>query len=91
MSKENPWLKSPATDLTNKAKPGQEVQVTYATGITYNGGTVVNGEWFAGYDVPPPIVPNGFELYHIGVGLDLNSHPPRATAILREVESDGNN
>ena len=82
MSKKNPWFKYPATDLTSKAKLGQQVTVTYAIGISYNGGTVIDDEWFAGYEVPPPIVPDGFKLVHIGVGLNLNAAPPRATALL---------
>ena len=82
MSKENPWFKCPATNLTSKAKPGERVTVTYAAGISYNGGTVINGEWFAGYEVPPPIIPAGYKLVHIGVGLNLNAAPPMATALL---------
>lgn len=85
MSKEKPWLKYPATDLTKKAKPGKSVTVTYAVGMSYNGGIVEKGEWFAGYEVPPPIVPEGFKLVGIGIGLCLNSAPPRATAILRQI------
>lgn len=88
MSKENPWFVWPPTDLTFKAKPGERVTITYATGISYNGGTVIDGEWFAGYEVPPPIIPAGYELVHIGVGLDLNSHPPRATALLVPINKE---
>lgn len=82
MSKENPWFAYPATDLTSKAKPNKKVTVTYAVSYSYNGGIVENGEWFAGYDVPPPIVPEGYELRSLGMGLELNAHPPRATALL---------
>ena len=49
------------------------------------GDIVEKGEWFAGYEVPPPIVPEGFKLVGIGIGLCLNSAPPRATAILRQI------
>lgn len=84
MSKENPWFAYPATDLTSKAKPNKKVTVTYAVSYSYsyNGGIVENGEWFVGYDVPPPIIPEGYELRSLGMGLELNAHSPRATALL---------
>ena len=87
MSKENPWCKVPAPDLTKKAKPGKSVQVTFPVSCSYNGGTVIKGEWFAGYKVEKPIVPAGYELVSIGVGLELNAHPPSCTMILRQVKS----
>ena len=86
MSKENPWYEVPATDLTKNAKPGKKIRVTYAVGYSYNGGTVVNGEWFAGFKVPPPIVPAGYKLIGLAVGLELNAHPPQATALLAPIE-----
>ena len=88
MSKENPWFACPATDLTKKAKPGKKVQVTYAVSYSYNGGIVENGEWFAGYKVPPPIVPEGYELIDRGIGLEMNAHPPFATALLSHMTAE---
>jgi len=70
------------TDLTKHAGKTKPVQVTYAISYNYNGGIVVDDKWYAGYDVPPPIVPAGFELKGMGVGADFNSRPPRATALL---------
>lgn len=77
-------LKVAAPDLTSKAKPGERVMVTYPVSITYNGGAVINGQWYSGYEVPPPIVPRGYKLVGLGVGLQMNAHPPYATAMLEE-------
>ena len=85
MSRENRYYHCAATNLTSKAKPGKGKQVTYRAGITYNGGTVIDGEWYAGYAVPPPIIPVGYELVDLGIGLELNSRPPQATALLRHM------
>lgn len=87
MSRENPWIRLPGTNLTKKAQPGKKVKVTYAVGVSYNGGTVVNDEWFAGYEVGEPIIPEGYELKDLGCGLELNCAPPRATALLVQKEN----
>jgi hypothetical protein len=63
---------------------GRGILVTFPVSIRYNGGTVINGEWYAGYDVPAPSVPKGFEFVGIGIGLQLNDKPPYATQLLRE-------
>lgn len=76
------WFHVAAPDLTSKAKPGESVRITYPVSISYNGGTVIEDKWYAGYKVPAPIVPRGYELRDIGCGLELNSHPPLATADL---------
>lgn len=60
--------------------------VTYPVSYRYNGGTIVDGEWYEGYEVPPPDVPKGFSLVGIGCGLQLNAHPPYATAYLKPDE-----
>lgn len=75
----------PGTDLRGKAKPGKRVTVQIAVSQSYNGGTVVDGKWYSGYRVAPPTIPAGYELSDIGVGLCLNSCPPIATKVLREV------
>jgi hypothetical protein len=76
----------PAPDLTKKARPGRKVEVTFPVSFSgYNGGTVVGGKWYSGFKVPEPIVPPGFKLKDIGVGLQLNAHPPYATMILEPI------
>ncbi len=85
MSKENPWIQIAGEDLSKKARPGHGKLVTYPVSYSYNGGTVVNDEWFAGYEVGPPVIPAGYELISLGYGLDLNYRPPRATALLRQI------
>jgi len=52
---------------------------------TYNGGTVIGGVWYDGYECPPPIVPDGYELTDYmggGWGFDFNSKPPTAMQLL---------
>jgi len=80
------FLHFPAPDLTSKAKPGKKVEVTYPVSYSYNGGTVIDDKWYAGYEVPKPIVPKGYKLTSIGVGLQLNAHPPYATMILEPID-----
>jgi hypothetical protein len=79
------YFKCAVPDLTKKAKPGKRVTVHYGTSISYNGGTVIDGKWYAGYEVPDPIVPPGYELVSIGCGLEMNCHPPQATRILQPI------
>jgi hypothetical protein len=86
--KEDRFFHVAAPDLTSKAKPGKSVTVRYPVSISYNGGTVVNDKWCAGYIVPPPIVPAGYELVDLCVGLELNAHPPMATKILRSIKHE---
>lgn len=43
--------------------------------IRYNGGTVVNGKWCKGFDIPKPKLPKGYRLYS-SWGAYLNCHPP---------------
>ena len=73
-------------------------EVTYPVSIRYNGGMTLNekGEmlysakqkgqfkWYEGYSVPRPKVLKGYELVNIGVGYQLNAHPPYATMVLRK-------
>lgn len=60
--------------------------VSYPVSYTYNGGIVIDDEWYEGYEVPPPRVPKGFELCSIHCGLQLNACPPYATAYLRPLD-----
>jgi len=57
--------------------------VHYPVSYTYNGGIVVDGQWYAGIHVPSPNIPEGFALVGIGVGLQLNARPPYATMLLK--------
>ncbi len=68
-----------APDLTKKKVPST---VKFPVSITYNGGTVIDGKWYSGYEVPEPILPPGTELVGMGMGLELNAHPPRIVAVL---------
>lgn len=77
----------PATELRGEAtKDGKEVQ--YAVSYEYNGGIVISGKWYKGFKVPPPILPYGYKLVGIGVGLELNAKPPLATARLVPISKD---
>ena len=55
-------------------------EVTFPCSITYNGGTIINGEWYSGYEVP-----KGFELVSLGVGAQLNARPPYSTMLLKKI------
>lgn len=59
-------------------------EVTYPVSYKYNGGYVMHGDdqWYAGFYVPEPVVPAGWKLVGIGVGLQLNARPPYATMLL---------
>jgi len=69
-------------------------EVTYPVSYKYNGGIILTPEgkfdmlcknpksqWYDGFKIPKPIVPEGFELRCIGVGL-IMSYPPYATSLL---------
>jgi len=60
--------------------------VRYLSGYRYNGGIVVDSEWYEGFEVDPPTIPAGFELINIGIGLYMNAQPPIATAFLKPKE-----
>jgi len=79
----------PAPDLrgqerTKQGKLLDSVEVTYPVSYRYNGGTIIDDEWYTGYEVPPPILPDGYELVNIGVGLQLNARPPYATMLMKK-------
>lgn len=82
------YFNAPATDLSKVKIPKKKLykEVRYAVSYTYNGGTVVDGKWYQGYIVPPPILREGTKLEPVTCGLDLNSHPPRKVARLVYVE-----
>jgi len=85
MKSDDKFFHFPAPDLTKKARHDKRVEVTYPVSYTYNGGTVIDGKWYAGYEVPKPIVPKGYKLTGIGVGFQFNAHPPYATMILEPI------
>ena len=60
--------------------------VEYPVSCTYNGGISIGDEWYEGYEVPSPVVPDGYELVDIAVGLQLNACPPMATMYLKPIE-----
>jgi hypothetical protein len=68
-------------------KGHNSIEVEYPVSYRYNGGISIDGEWYTGYEVPPPAVPEGFELVSLGVGLQLNAKPPRQTMLLRRIKS----
>jgi len=59
-----------------------ECEVTFPVSYTYNGGIIIDGKWYKGFRVPYPKLREGFTLKTLGVGLDLNQKPPRATMLL---------
>lgn len=80
-----PYIHVPRPRLTatsGKSRGKGIREVTYPVSYTYNGGVVVQGEWYAGYQVLDPIIPEGARLVSIGVGLQLNARPPYATQLL---------
>lgn len=71
------------------------VEVTYPVSYRYNGGIILTpdgvmdiacrhpkSKWYAGFKVPPPVIPEGYELKSLGCGLQLNARPPFATNLL---------
>jgi len=60
------------------------IEVTHPVSIRYNGGTIIGDKWYRGYYVPDPIIPDGYKLVDIGVGLQLNARPPYATKLLKK-------
>lgn len=81
-------------ELDRKGRQRKSVEVTYPVSYRYNGGILLkpdgswdpdNGDWYPGYEVPRPILPDGYKIVGIGVGLQLNSRPPYATTILVKI------
>jgi len=57
-------------------------EISYPVSYRYNGGVIIDGELYAGYKVPPPIVPAGHTLTNRQCGLQLNAEPPHAMSTL---------
>ena len=81
-----PEIKPVSRKAKNAFFRGEGFEGTYPVSYTYNGGIIINDELYKGFKVPPPIVPDGYELVSIGVGLQLNSHPPYATVYVKKKE-----
>lgn len=77
-------FKAPTTNLSSY-QPKERCEVTYSVSYTYNGGIVINDEWYDGYEVPPPIISIDYGIIDIGVGLQLNAKPPYATGVLKPI------
>ena len=69
------FKKMPKAKLTVTEKWCNSFLVTFPVSYRYNGGIVIGNKWYEGFEVPRPKVPKGFELYSIGVGLQLNAQP----------------
>lgn len=70
-----------------KIKKGRtSIEVTFPVSYRYNGGIVLPEGWYPGYEVPPPILPDGYKLVSLGVGLQLNCRPPYATMLLKKID-----
>ena len=76
------WIRFPAPVLLAK-----EGRVSYPVSYEYNGGILIDEKQYAGYKVKPPVIPEGYILKSIGLGLNLNSKPPIATAYLQKKEN----
>jgi len=89
MSDKKEFVTLPSPDLTIGERWCDSFLVTYPVSYSYNGGFThypkkygKNGVWKQGFKVDSPIIPEGFELKGIGCGLQLNAHPPHATAMI---------
>lgn len=71
----------PPTDLRNKG----EGRVQFAVSYYYNGGIIIDDDWYPGVHVPGPILNPGWKLRSIGVGSQLNALPPLSTMFLERV------
>jgi hypothetical protein len=73
-----------APDLRGRLKGNKESEVvTYPVSYSYNGGTVIDHKWYAGFKVAKPLIDSDCELVDMAIGLQLNAHPPYATMCLR--------
>lgn len=57
-------------------------EITFPVSCIYNGGVIIDDEWYDGVEVPAPIVPKGYKFKDIVVGLESNAVPPWATYLL---------
>ena len=78
------FYKCPPTDLRghHPTKRSERCEVTYSVSQIYNGGIVIDDEWYDGYSVPAPLMNPDCAIISIAVGLQLNAHPPYATCLM---------
>jgi hypothetical protein len=85
-------FKVPSPDLSGwvrKIKGKRtSVEVTFPVSYRYNGGISIGEDWYPGYEVGAPIVPKGYKLISLGVGLQLNARPPYATMLLKRIDPE---
>lgn len=74
---ETEFMKMPAPVL-----PAREGKVSYPVSYAYNGGTIIAGKFYAGYEIPPPVIPAGFKVVELYMALQHNAHPPLKTVKL---------
>jgi hypothetical protein len=77
-------MKFPVPKLKKGKRWGSGTLVTFPVSYTYNGGICVGEDWYPGFEVPPPVVPEGYELVGMGIALQLNARPPYATMLLKK-------
>jgi hypothetical protein len=71
--------KTKQQDLTKtKIKKSGMTEVRVDTSYEYNGGIVLDGKHYKGYECPEPLLPEGYELKSQHCGLDLNAMPPKS-------------
>jgi len=76
------YKKFPTPQLTYGERWLDSYLVSFPVSYQYNGGIIIDGEHYDGIEVPSPIIPDGYTLKSIGVGLNLNYVPPYATRYL---------
>jgi len=74
------FIKLPAPVLAAK-----EGYVSYPVSYEYNGGTIYKGQYVKGFEIPEPVVPIGFKLVELYMGLQHNAHPPLKTSKLKRI------
>jgi hypothetical protein len=65
-----------------KAKEGP---VRFPVSYRYNGGCIIDGDWYPGVEVPEPLIPKGYELVGLGCGLAFYCQPPESTQYLQKI------
>ena len=78
--------KYPAPKLTIGERWLDSYLVTFPVSYRPNGGCVIDGEYYDGVEVPSPIIPSGYTLKSIGVGMMLNQTPPVCTMYLKPID-----
>lgn len=62
--------------------------VKFPVSYKYNGGITIDGNHYDGYSVGAPVIPDGCELVSLGIGLNMNNHPPFSTMLLKEKDKN---